>query len=215
MPSCLSAARNASSVSSLLSLRICETTWLNCSSESLYPSSSLPRCRRISSSTASTISCGVISATAFFSSSDFGSASILRARSASTWRCSNSVLVMMSPFTLTMICSMISARGAAAAAVTSAIARAAAHNLFFMPILRFAGYPALSCYRSSSPSRPATLVKTPSSARGSSACGRRISALENPGTTSPAVARAVHHEPGPAAGRCVPFCAASTSADVG
>ena len=44
---------------------------------------------------------------------------------------------------------------------------------------------------------------------------RRISALENPGAFSPAVARAVHHEPGPAAGRCVPVCAASTSADVG
>ena len=68
------------------------------------------------SSTASTMICGVISSSALRSCAFAGS--LLRSiccpfwRSAATCRCSRSVLVKISPFTFTRICSMISARDA-------------------------------------------------------------------------------------------------------
>ena len=51
-----------------------------------------------------------------------------------------------------------------------------------------------------------TRLNTPPSARGSSLAGRRISSFVKPAVTSPAVARAVHHDAlrGSASGGCGP-----------
>jgi len=57
-----------------------------------------------------------------------------------------------------------------------------------------AGSTQLYPYPSNSLNKPPTFVKTPLSPRGSSGSGRRISSFEKPGVTSPAVARAVHHD---------------------
>ena len=76
-----------------------------------------------SSSTALRISSGVTSATAFLSSalSVVVFASSGRWRSTLTWRCSNSVFVIMSPFTLTSTCSRISARAGSRATNISSV----------------------------------------------------------------------------------------------
>src|SRR5438105_38990 len=77
-----------------------------------YPSSR-PCWINSSSSTALTSTCGVISASIFLSWASFFSISgstwpFMRCRSTATCRCSSSVFVMMSPFTLTSTCSMTS-----------------------------------------------------------------------------------------------------------
>ena len=105
MPSCLSAACSASSDSILFSFLMFSRMLLNCSFDIVKPSS-LPRCTISSSSTASTMTWGVTSRSAFCKASSLSGRRFgFFCRSAAICRCSRSVLVTISPFTLTSTCS--------------------------------------------------------------------------------------------------------------
>ena len=119
-----------------------------------------------------------------------------RFRSSATWRASNSVLVMISPFTLTSTCSRISAwnpwREGHRTEKQGGRSESLQHdNSFNISILYD--------LRTMEVTGPRAPRATPSGGRtcpprlaGSMSGFRRTSSFVNPGFTSPAVARVVH-----------------------